>query len=128
MGSLWRHPAGGQFSPSANPKNLAWLSVSALYSSFSESAGSPDLLTSLALGRVMESPFDPAAVKELREEAVRSLTAEHLLLSRELGIESIRRPTSASSQFTSGSGARLPRLPALYPKKKMASSRARQTR
>ena len=40
---------------------------------------------SLTLGRIKESPFDPAAVKDLKDEVVRSLAAEACLLTREPG-------------------------------------------
>ena len=51
--------------------------------SFSEGVGSLDRLTSLALGHVKESPFVPDAVKELKEEVIRTLTAEGFMLHRE---------------------------------------------
>ena len=79
------HTSGFRWSVQSRPYlgNPPWLCISALYWSFSKSAGSPHLLKSLALGRIKASPFGPAAVLELKDEVVRSLAANGFFLTRE---------------------------------------------
>ena len=99
MGSLWRRPAGGQLSLGAS-QHTAWLSVSALYSSFFKSAG---LGISSHRWRSGVSRNVPLILPQSRSSSTRlfAVSLQRASCSRGiLGIESIRRSTSASSQFS----------------------------
>ena len=82
--SRWHSQAGGQLSPDVIPIRMAFCRLPR--SSFSERAGSRDLLTSSVLGRVKESLSDQGPVQTFSSNV-------------NLETESIRRSTSASLHF-----------------------------
>ena len=104
---------------------------------FAESHGPPQLLMDLALGKVTESPFDADSVEKLKSDVVGYLSScGYRLVSNpkdrkdvpidcrflQLLLTASEDPEVRLGSFACGvrvgPGARLPRLPALYPPKR----------
>ena len=119
------------------PESGAWKAVAALFMTFAEREGTPQLLADLALGKVKACPFEAARVRELKEESLDILSKHGLVLQRtgqdrrdvpidfrylQLLLTAAQDPEIGLGSFASGvrvgPGARLPRLPALYAPKK----------
>ena len=104
---------------------------------FAKRHGSADLLMKFALGKVEESPFDQKAASNLKREVIESLSSKGYYMKSsprdrtdipidfrflELLLEASGDPEVGLGIFARGvrvgPGVRLPRLPALYAKKK----------
>ena len=120
--------------PTARPVEKA---VVKLFENFANTYGTEELLTSLALGRVAECPFPLDEVRNLKAEVVQCAERSGYYLRREtadrtntpidfrflqLLLTVAGDPEVHLGDFSLGvrvrPGARLPRLPALYPAKK----------
>ena len=79
-----------------------------------------ELLSRLAPGQVSSSPFDPAAIRDLKRQIVAFLAEQGLQLHRDA--KNRQDPETGLGDCASGvrigPGARLPRLPVLYAEKK----------
>ena len=119
------------------PGSPQWKEVADLFMNYAERNGSAALLLSLAVGRVEQCPFDPRGVRELKEATVEALQRHGLELGRkdadrtdlpidfrylDLLLRAAGDPEVHLGSFAEGvrvgPGARLPRLPALYARKK----------
>ena len=108
-----------------------------MFMSYADRNGAAHLLLSLAVGRVEQCPFDPQSVRELKEATVEALKRHGLELGRkgadrtdlpidyrylDMLLSAAGDPEVHLGSFAEGvrvgPGARLPRLPALYPWKK----------
>ena len=104
---------------------------------FARRHGKPELLSRLALGQVSSSPFDPAAIRNLKKQIIAFLAEQGFQLHRDakdrqdvpvdfrflqLLLTASEDPETGLGDYASGvgigPGARLPRLPALYAAKK----------
>ena len=83
MASRWRRRVVGQWRTEATPKHKVWLAVSQLFMDFSRRVSTPALLISLALGKVLESPFFVEDIAALKKIVVEKLAAHGLDLNRE---------------------------------------------
>ena len=119
------------------PDMAQWQSVASSYARFTERHGTTDLLMTLALGRVKECPFKPADVKALKDEVIMNLASMGMDLERSSGdrddvpidfrflgflLRAAEDPEVGIGNFAKGvrvgPGVRMPRLPALYKRKK----------
>ena len=112
------------------PDSPLWRSIANKFIAYSNIHGTTELLMQLALGRVESSPFDPDSIRQLKSETLEIL-AEHGKNWRDAPtIGTTYRSTTGTwisccvlrrirrSGVRVGSLARLPRLPALYARKK----------
>ena len=112
-------------------------SIANKFIAYSNIHGTTELLMQLALGRVESSPFDPDSIRQLKSETLEILAEHGLKLERssddrkdvpidyrymDLLLRASEDPEVGIGDFASGvrvgPGARLPRLPALYARKK----------
>ena len=119
------------------PDALAWQSVVRSFVSFVEQHGTPELLMTLALGRVKECPLSAANAQKLREEIDVKLAAMDLDLTRcsddrndvpidfrflDLLLRGAGDPEVGLGGFAQGvrvgPETRMPCLPALYKQKR----------
>ena len=129
----------GRWEPSLRryPTHSAWESVASHFREYTHRAGTPELLLRLAVGKVAVSPFPEEEVKQLRTQVVDELISQgygprrtatdrdnvpidfRLLQSL---LDAAGDPEVSVGEFASGvrvgPGARLPRLPALYRRKR----------
>ena len=118
------------------PSNKVWTEVPKLIINFSRECGAPELLMSLALGKVKSCPFPAEYVDGLKRHTVEVTEKHGLKLFRHpadrreiskdfrylsLLLEAAEDPDSQLGEFARrvrvGPGARLPRLPTLCEKK-----------
>ena len=118
------------------PSSRVWSEASKLIMEFSCEHGTPELLASLALGKVKSCPFPAERVEGLKRRTVEVMEKHGLKLFRHpadrpetsidfrylsLLLEAADDPDKHLGEFAWGvrvvPGARLPRLPALYEKK-----------
>ena len=119
------------------PGSPQWKEVTDLFMSYAERHGEAPLLLNLAVGRVEQCPFDPQSIRELKKATVEALKRHGLELRRkdadrtdlpidyrylDLLLRAAGDPEVHLGSFAEGvrvgPGARLPRLPALYARKK----------
>ena len=129
----------GRWEPSLRryPTHSAWESVAGHLREYTHRAGTPELLLRLAVGKVAVSPFPEEEVKQLRTQVVDELISQgygprrtatdrdnvpidfRLLQSL---LDAAGDPEVSVGDFASGvrvgPGARLPRFPALYRRKR----------
>ena len=133
----------GRWAPHARkyPTTEHWREVSRLFMDFARRHASADLLMKFALGKVEESPFGAEAISILKNRVIESLSRwgyslksspqdrtdlpiDHRFL--ELLLDASGDPEVGLGMFARGvrvgPGSRLPRLPALYAKKKRCNS------
>ena len=129
----------GRWPPKARvyPTSPAWLQVAGHFRDFADKFGSSGLLVKLALGKVKEMPFDANEVARLKEKVVGDLAAQEQVLVMsasdrsdvpidfrllQLLLKTAEDPEEGLRDFALGvrvgPGVRLPRLPALYAKKR----------
>ena len=119
------------------PSHPTWSAVSSLFSRFTATYGSPELLMQLALGKVDSSPFGQKEMAQLKADVIASLHGLGLQIKTstedspdvlldyrflEILLAAAHDPDVSIGSFASGvrvgPGVRLPRLPALYKAKK----------
>ena len=119
------------------PQSIEWLEVAENVREFARKEGPPELFMKLALGQVNACPFPEQAIRSLKDELITSLAARGKILKRdaldrtdlpidfrllELLLDASGDPEVGLGSFSQGVrvgvGARLPRLPALYRRKK----------
>ena len=119
------------------PGSNQWKAVSDLFMGYAEKHGTTQMLMSLALGRVARCPFGSQSIRELKESTSEALKTLGLELRRDaadrrdlpidfryldLLLRAAGDPEVHLGQFDKsvrvGPGARLPRLPSLYTRKK----------
>ena len=119
------------------PSNTAWTSIAEKFMTYANLYGPPRLLMDLALGKVSSSPFSLESIAALKFDVVSDLASQgislmpsdedrkdipidyrflQLLLTAAQDLEVHLGPFASGVNV--GPGARLPRLPALYPPKK----------
>ena len=129
----------GRWAPLARkyPTTEHWREVSRLFMDFARRHGSADLLMEFALGKVEESPFGAEAISIMKNRVIESLSRWGYSLKSspqdrtdlpidyrflELLLDASGDPEVGLGLFARGvrvgPGSRLPRLPALYAKKK----------
>ena len=64
------------------PEDPIWCEVARRYMAYSERVGTPELLTSLALGKIASCPFPRGEIDELKRGVVDYLQTEGFLLER----------------------------------------------
>ena len=118
------------------PQSVEWLEVAEKVREFARREGPPELLMKLSLGQVNACPFPEQAIRSLKDELIASLAARGKVL-KQLASDRTDLPIdfrflellldasgdevglgSFSQGVRIGVGARLPRLPALYKRKK----------
>ena len=114
------------------PEDSVWSEVAKRYMTCPEKVGTPELLTSLALGKISSCPFPPEEIDALKQGVIGFLRTKGLLLGRHhedrsdvpidflylpLLLQAAQDPESSLGEFSRvvrvGPGSRLPRLPAL---------------
>ena len=119
------------------PENPVWSELARRSLDYAQKAGTPELLTSLALGKVSPCPFPHSEIDELKRGVVDYLRTEGFLLERRpedrtevpidfrylaLLLRASGDPEISLGDFSRGvrvgPGVRLPRLPALYQRKR----------
>ena len=119
------------------PQSVEWLEEAEKVRDFARRQGPPELLMKLALGQVNACPFPEQAIRSVKDEIIASLAARGKILKRvaldrtdlpidfrflELLLDVSGDPEVGLGSFSQGVrvgvGARLPRLPALYRRKK----------
>ena len=137
MGRAWLPGASGRRWPESTLSPVAWSSIAETFRDYANRLGTPDLLVKLACGRVVADPFEPRLVRQLKEEVLSTLESHrHSVLSKpgdrvDLPIDfrflqqlllAAEDPEVGLGDFSQGvrvgPGVRLPRLPALYAKKR----------
>ena len=129
----------GRWEPSLRtyPQNETWKEVSGILMDYARRKGTPELLARLALGKVDKCPFNAREVQELRDSIIDALESREIHLERmsedrtnvpvdfrlvQALLAAAEDPEVALGSFAAGvrvgRGARLPRLPALYPPKR----------
>ena len=119
------------------PEHSTWKEVGSRVMNYAREAGTPELLTRLALGQVESDPFPVTATGAIKGDIVRALSKHGLRLQRssqdredvpidfrflQLLLQAASDPEAGIGKFARGvrvgPGVRLPRLPALYAKKR----------
>ena len=119
------------------PTHALWKLVTDRYWSFCVKVGSPELLMKLALGQVQDTPFHGEDIQALKNSTVEALASHgHCMQPQptdrpevsidyrflQLLLNAAQDPEVGIGQYASGvrigPGVRLPRLPALYKRKK----------
>ena len=67
---------------SRSPEDSVWSEVAKRYMTYSEKVGTPELLTSLALGKISSCPFPPEEIDALKQGVISFLQTKGLLLGR----------------------------------------------
>ena len=133
LASPGRWPPGSRNYPSRPD----WVSVAKRYQKFTEHYGTEQLLVSLALGKVKESPFEKRDIDELKGAVIAELEARGYTLGRcdsdredvpiyyrylGLLLRVAEDPEVGIGEYAQrvrvGPGVRMPRLPALYRQKR----------
>ena len=129
-----REICDGRSRPQEDP---VWSEVAKRYMSCSEKVGTPELLASLALGKISSCPSPPEEIDALKQGVVGFLQTKGFSLERHhedrcdvpkdfrylsLLLQAAQDPETSLGDFSRGvrvgPGVRLPRLPALYQRKK----------
>ena len=119
------------------PEDSVWSEVAKRYMTYSKKVGTPELLTSLALGKISSCPFPPEETDALKQGVIGLLRTKGLFFGRphedrcdvpidvrylSLLLQASQDPESSLGEFSRGvrvgPGVRLPRPPALFQKKK----------
>ena len=119
------------------PSSPDWVSVASQYQKFTECYGTEQLLVSLALGKIKESPFEKKEIEELKGAVISELEGRGYTLGRCEGdredvpidyrylgllLRVADDPEVGIAEYAQGvrvgPGVRMPRLPALYRQKR----------
>ena len=118
------------------PESTLWLTLAGKFMDYAHRFGTPELLMKLALGRVESCPFELKSINKLKAETLVILAEHGLSLERKPGaradvpidyrymgllLKAAEDPEVGMGDFATGvrvGPARLPRIPALYPRKK----------
>ena len=119
------------------PESALWKEITGLFMGYAHSRGTPQLLMELALGRVRECPFNVEEIQTLKQNTMGAMERAGIKVERMSGdrsdlpidfryVDALLRAAedpevnlgSSTGGVRVGPGVRMPRLPALYTKKK----------